>query len=185
MSAEAILTVGSLVLVLVGLALELSSADVLLMAALAVVTVGGVIDPETALTGFANTTLLALGSLYVVAAAVRETGILDRVSTLLLGARQHLPGVLARLATSSAVASAFLNNTPIVAMGIPAVRSWARRNGVSASRLLMPLSFASILGGLCTLIGTSTNLVTDGLLRANGFQGLGFFELAWIGVPCL
>ena len=185
MSLEVVLTVGSLVLVLVGLALEVSSADVLLMAALAVVTVGGVIDPEAALAGFANTTLLALGSLYVVAAAIRETGILDRVSTLLLGSRQHLPEVLGRLAASSAVASAFLNNTPIVAMGIPAVRSWARRNGISASKLLMPLSFASILGGLCTLIGTSTNLVTDGLLRSNGFPGLGFFELAWIGVPCL
>jgi di/tricarboxylate transporter len=185
MSPEAVLTVASLLLVLVGLALELSSADVLLMAALALVTVAGVIDPETALTGFANTTLLALGSLYVVAAAIRETGILDRVSTLLLGSRQHLPQVLGRLAITSAVASAFLNNTPIVAMGIPAVRSWARRHGVSASRLLMPLSYASILGGLCTLIGTSTNLVTDGLLRSSGFEGLGFFELAWIGVPCL
>ncbi len=185
MSFDALLTLGSLLLVLVGLMLELSSADVLLMAALAVVTVGGVIDLETALLGFANSTLLALGALYVLAAAMRETGALDRASTVLLGARDSVGSVILRVSGTSAVASAFLNNTPIVAMGIPAVRSWARRHGVPSSKLLMPLSFASILGGLCTLIGTSTNLVADGLLRSHGYEGLGFFELAWVGVPCL
>jgi di/tricarboxylate transporter len=82
------------------------------------------------------------------------------------------------------VYSAFLNNTPIVAMGIPAIRSWAQKKGIPASKLLMPLSYAAILGGLCTLIGTSTNLIAHGLLESHGFRGFSFFELAWVGVPC-
>ncbi len=185
MTFDVALTLGTLVLVLVGLALEWTSADVLLMGALAVVVVGGVLPVEEALEGFANTTLLALGALYVVAAALRESGVLERLSTLLLGeGGRSLRSVLLRLSTTSAAGSAFLNNTPIVAMGIPAVRGWARRQGRSATQLLMPLSFASILGGLCTLIGTSTNLVTDGLMREHGFAGLGFFELAAVGLPC-
>jgi di/tricarboxylate transporter len=184
MNLDLVLTLGALLLVLFGLVIELTSADVLLMFALAVVTAAGVIPLEEALHGFANTTLLALGSLYVVAASLRESGALDRASTLLLGTKQRLRGVLLRLTATSAVGSAFLNNTPIVAMGIPAVRGWARRQGHSPTKLLMPLSFASILGGLCTLIGTSTNLVTDGLMRSHGFDGLGFFELAAVGLPC-
>lgn len=91
---------------------------------------------------------------------------------------------LLRMCPSVTVYSAFLNNTPVVAMGIPAIRGWCQRHGVSPSKLLMPLSFAAILGGICTLIGTSTNLVAHGLLQSHGFAGLGFFELAWIGVLC-
>jgi di/tricarboxylate transporter len=82
------------------------------------------------------------------------------------------------------VYSAFLNNTPVVAMGIPAIRGWCKRHGVSPSKLLMPLSFASIFGGICTLIGTSTNLVVHGLLQSHGMPGFSFFELAWVGLPC-
>ncbi|MDX1578483.1 MAG: SLC13 family permease, partial [Gemmatimonadota bacterium] len=112
------------------------------------------------------------------------SGALTRAGELLLGGAAHMRSALLRLTTTSAVASAFLNNTPIVAMGIPTVLSWAReRENVTPSKLLIPLSYASILGGLCTLIGTSTNLVADGLLRSGGYEGLGFFELALVGVP--
>src|SRR5690625_6877584 len=69
-------------------------------------------------------------------------------------------------------------------MGIPAIRSWSQKNQIPVSKLLMPLSFAAILGGLCTLIGTSTNLITHEILQSYGFEGLYFFELAWLGVPC-
>jgi len=184
MGFEALFTIGVLVAATIALALELTSADVILLAALAAVTVAGIVDLDTAVSGFANSTLLALGSLYVVAAALRATGALDRVTTVLLGHRWvGFREVLARMSGATAVSSAFLNNTPIVAMGIPAIRGWAQRHGFNASQLLMPLSFASILGGLCTLIGTSTNLVTDGLLLDHGLEGLGFFELAGVGVP--
>lgn len=75
--------------------------------------------------------------------------------------------------------------TPVVAMFLPAVNDWARRNRLPLSKLLIPLSYASILGGTCTLIGTSTNLVVNGLMAAQGdLPTLGLFEIAWVGLPC-
>ncbi|MFW6084250.1 MAG: SLC13 family permease [Gemmatimonadota bacterium] len=178
-------TLGMLIAVTIALALELLTPDTLLLGALALLTVGGIIDLQTAFAGFSNLTLVAIGSLYVVAAGLREVGALDRASHLLFGRDDRGPRrTLLRMTPIVAVTSAFLNNTPVVAMGVPSARGWARRNGARVSKLLMPLSFASILGGLCTVIGTSTNLVTDGLLRSRGYDGLAFFELAWIGLPC-
>ena len=184
MSFELLLTLGVLVAVFVALMLDLLSADAVLLGGLIIVVLGGVIDLERALKGFSNSTLLALGSLYVVAAGLRETGALDLASSYVLGGEKSIRRLLLRMCPSVTVYSAFLNNTPVVAMGIPAIRGWCRRHGVSPSKLLMPLSFAAILGGICTLIGTSTNLVVHGLLQSHGMEGLGFFELAWVGVPC-
>lgn len=176
---------GVLLLAFIGLAIDLWSPDAVLLTALGIVTVTGVIDLEQAAAGFGNTTLLALASLYVVAAALRESGALDRASEFILGKKtRSIQKILLRLCPSVSVYSAFLNNTPIVAMGIPAIRSWAQKNEIPVSKLLMPLSFAAILGGLCTLIGTSTNLITHGMLQSHGYDGLSFFELAWLGVPC-
>ena len=184
MSFDLLLTLGVLVVVFVALLLDLLSADAVLLGGVIVVVLGGVIELDRALQGFGNSTLLALGSLYVVAAALRETGALDIASRYVLGEEQNIRRLLLRMCPSVTVYSAFLNNTPVVAMGIPAIRGWCRRHGVSPSKLLMPLSFAAILGGICTLIGTSTNLVVHGLLQSHGRAGFGFFELAWIGVPC-
>ena len=80
--------------------------------------------------------------------------------------------------------SAFLNNTPLVAMMIPAVDDWAKRQNFAPSKLMLPLSYAAIFGGTCSLIGTSTNLVVNGLLIAQTDTRLGLFEIAWVGVPC-
>jgi di/tricarboxylate transporter len=184
MSAELLITLGILAGVVVALLFDFLSADAVLLAGLVGVILGGVIDVETALQGFGNPTLLALGTLYVVAAALRETGALDIASRYILGEEKRTRRLLLRMCPSVTVYSAFLNNTPVVAMGIPAIRGWCQRHGVSPSKLLMPLSFAAILGGICTLIGTSTNLVVHGLLQSHGLEGLGFFELAWLGVPC-
>lgn len=185
MGFETAFTLGVLIAVTIALSVELLTPEALLLGALALLVLGGVIDLETAFAGFSNLTLVAIGSLYVVAAGLRDVGALDRASHLLFGRRDRGPRyTLLRMTPIVAVTSAFLNNTPVVAMGVPSARGWARRHGAKVSKLLMPLSFASILGGLCTVIGTSTNLVTDGLLRSRGFDGLGFFELAWVGLPC-
>jgi di/tricarboxylate transporter len=185
MGFESVLTLVVLAACFVALAREWLSADSILMIGLGVVTAAGIIDLQVALDGFANTTLVALGSLFIIAAALRNTGALARAGDLLLGSAKNLYRTLFRLSVSTSVGSAFLNNTPIVAMGIPAVKGWAERNDVTASKLLIPLSYASILGGMCTLIGTSTNLVSDGMLRGEGLEGLGFFELAMAGLPCV
>jgi len=185
MGFDLILILIVLLLAFIALAIDLWSPDAVLLSALVIVTAGGVISLEDAMLGFGNSTLLALGSLYIIAAALRESGALDRASEFILGKQtRSIRRILIRLCPSVTVYSAFLNNTPIVAMGIPAIRSWAQKNKIPVSKLLMPLSYAAILGGVCTLIGTSTNLITHGLLQSHGFEGFSFFELAWIGVPC-
>lgn len=185
MGYELILILVVLFLAFFALAIDLWSPDAVLLTALALVTVGGVLNLEQALQGFGNSTLLALGSLYIIAHALRESGALDRASEFILGREtRSIRRILIRLCPSVTLYSAFLNNTPIVAMGIPAIRSWSKKNRIPVSKLLMPLSFAAILGGICTLIGTSTNLITHGLLQTHGMAGFSFFELSLLGVPC-
>ena len=184
MSFDILLTLGVLGAVFVALFMDVLSPDAVFLGGLVVLVLGGIVDLERALKGFANSTLLALGSLYVVAAALQETGALDIASQYVLGKGKNIRRLLLRMCPSVTVYSAFLNNTPVVAMGIPAIRGWCNRHGVSPSKLLMPLAFSAVLGGICTLIGTSTNLVMHGLLQSEGLEGFGFFELAWVGVPC-
>lgn len=185
MGFEQILLFAVLLLAFVALASDLWSPDAVLLTALAIVVAAGIIGLEEALLGFGNTALLALGSLYVVAAALRDSGALDLAAGFILGdEKRSVRKILLRLCPSVSFYSALLNNTPIVAMGIPAIRSWGLKHRIPASKLLIPLSYAAILGGLCTLIGTSTNLITHGLLQSHGLPGFSFFELAWLGVPC-
>jgi di/tricarboxylate transporter len=144
----------------------------------------GVIDTDEALAGFSNPAPLTVAALYVVAAAVQKTGALEPVLHAALGdGAQGTRLPLARISVPTAGASAFLNNTPIMAMLIPQVSTWCRRNRVPVSKLLMPLSFATILGGVITVIGTSTNLVVSGLMLDAGLGAMGFFEIGKVGLP--
>ena len=159
------------------------SPDVVLGAALVALAASRVIDIETALSGFSNPAIATIAAMFIVAAGLRATGVLEVVSDRLFRGVESLTPALFRTTVSTAAISAFVNNTPVVAMAMPAVGSWSRRTRISPSKILIPTSYASILGGVCTLIGTSTNLVSDGLLRSHGLAGLDFFELARIGVP--
>lgn len=160
-------------------------ADLIMMAALAMLLLTGVVSPAQALSGFANPGLMTVAALYVVAAALRDTGAIYWLAHRLLGQPSTLGRALGRVVMPTALLSAFLNNTTVVAMMIPAVQEWAQRLKLSPSRLLLPLSYAAILGGTCTLIGTSTNLVVDGLVQKNGLPAFGIFDIAWVGVPLL
>lgn len=176
--------------VLVALAKGWSRPDVVLLGGLAVaMTLGMVSDrlpgPEAALVGFGSEALVTVALLFVAAAAVTRTGALRRLASPLLGRPQSLGAAQFRLVVPVAALSAFLNNTPVVAMCLNEVRTFARRVGVAPSKLFLPLSYASILGGLCTLVGTSTNLIVDGLRREQGLPSVGMFGFAWVGVPCL
>lgn len=184
MGIDLAFTLGILLLVFGALVMDVLSPDAVLLGGLVALVLGGVVELDQALQGFANSTLLALGSLYVVAAGLQEAGALDIASQYVLGEERNVRRLLLRMCPSVTTYSAFLNNTPVVAMGIPAIRGWCSRHGISPSKLLMPLAFAAVLGGICTLVGTSTNLVTHGLLQAEGLRGFGFFELAWVGLPC-
>jgi di/tricarboxylate transporter len=160
------------------------SPDIIMSAGLTLLLVTGVLLPGEALAGFSNQGMLTVAVLYVVVSGLTETGAVSWIVQNILGRPRNIRQAQARLMTPAAILSAFLNNTPVVAIFVPAVKVWAQRNKLSLSRLLIPLSYASIVGGTCTLIGTSTNLVVNGLLVDQvGLPGLGMFDLAWIGLP--
>lgn len=158
-------------------------AEGVLMGALAALLATGVLSPATAFAGFSSPAVLALGGLYVLTGALRETGALDRPARRLLHGIGTVGRARGRLMWVTTGVSAFLNNTPIVAMLMPVASTWARRRGLSAHGLLLPLSYAAVFGGTCTLLGTATHLVVDGALVARGLPGLGVFELTPIGLP--
>jgi di/tricarboxylate transporter len=166
------------------MALTRVSPDITMSGGLTVLLVSGVLLPGEALAGFSNQGMLTVAVLYVVVSGLTETGAVGWIVQHILGRPRSMRQAQARLMAPAAVLSAFLNNTPVVAVFLPAVKVWARRNNLNLSRLLIPLSYASIAGGTCTLIGTSTNLVVNGLLLDQvGSPGLGMFDLAWIGLP--
>jgi di/tricarboxylate transporter len=161
------------------------SPDFLLWAGVMVLWMSGVLDTEDALAGFSSPAVVAVGLLYLVVAGMRDTGGLQWIARKVLGTPGGTRRAQLRLMLPVGLLSAFLNNTPVVALFIPTVMEWSRRIHIPASRLLIPLSYASIFGGFCTLIGTSTNLVVFGLMEQRfGDPGLGMFDITKIGVPC-
>ncbi len=157
--------------------------DLLMFSGLCALVVTGVISPAEALHGFSNPAVATIGVLFVCAAAIKETGALGLISGLVFGrTRSHRWGLL-RLVVPTAALSGFMNNAPIVAMFIPMVRTWAKGVGANPSRFFIPLAYASMLGGTCTLIGTSANLVVAGMFEEHGLGELGMFSISWVGVP--
>ena len=159
-------------------------ADIVLVAGVSLLLLAGILSPEEALAGLANEGMVTVGVLYVVVAGLSETGGVNWLGARLFGRPRSLLGGQVRLMAPITLMSAFLNNTPLVAMMIPAVGDWAKRQNFAPSKLMLPLSYAAIFGGTCSLIGTSTNLVVNGLLIAQTDTHLGLFEIAWVGVPC-
>jgi di/tricarboxylate transporter len=183
MQLQGWITLGVLVATVAALARELLPPPATILSAVILLMVVGVISPQEAFGGFSNPAPIAVAALYVLARAVERTGALQPIVGATLGDGEGRLRALLRLVLPAAAASAFLNNTPIVAMLAPQVSDWATRRGQSPSRYLMPLSFAAILGGVVTTIGTSTNLVISGLLEASGEAPLGMFEISSVGLP--
>jgi len=179
-----------LVLLFACLVSEKVAPDLSMVFALTLCICGGLISVEEAVAGFSNEGLLTVMSLYVVASGVSHTGGLDWYMSKMLGKPKLLFVAQLRLMLPVAAASALFNNTPLVAIMIPIVQSWARKIGFSKTQLLMQLSFASILGGTMTIIGTSTNLVVVGLLGErypNEYSEdpitIGLFDVGLYGFP--
>ena len=160
------------------------SPEVVMMAGLTVLVVSGVIPIEDAVAGFSNEGLLTVGVMFIIAAGLRDTGAMELFSVKLFGRTNSVRKAQARIMAPIIALSGFLNNTPLVAAFIPAISDWSKKNGISPSKLMIPLSYAAILGGTITIIGTSTNLVVNGLLTSETGKGFGFFEIAWVGIPC-
>ncbi|GAA4089653.1 SLC13 family permease [Zhongshania borealis] len=158
--------------------------DMILCGGVVVLLLLDVLSPKEALAGMSNEGMVTVGVLFIVAQALSETGVVSWISHSMLGRPKSVGVAQLRLMAPVAAFSTILNNTPVVAMMIPAVRDWAKRNNLPVSQLMIPLSYAAIVGGTCTLIGTSTNLVVNGmLLHSLPDQALGMFDLAWVGVP--
>ncbi len=183
MTFDAWLTLAVLAGMIVILARDIVAPSVAVVGSVVVLLVARVIGPGEAFQGFSNSAPITVAALYVLARAVDKTNAIQPLVGWVLGEQSSVRASLTRLLVPSAAASAFLNNTPIVAMLVPQLTNWADRHRTSVSRFLMPLSFAAMFGGMITLIGTSTNLVVSGLLESHGYSALGMFELSPIGVP--
>ena len=187
---EAWFTVVVIACAFIALLKDYIQPDHVMMLSVCALNVAGVISITEALSGFANEGLLTVGALFVVAAGISATGGLDWYMGKVLGKPRTVGGAQLRLMLPIACVSGFLNNTPVVAIMIPIVLRWAESTGMAKEQLLIPLSFASVLGGTCTLIGTSTNLVVQGMVtdwvrthEGTSAVSIGLFDLGLYGVP--
>ena len=161
------------------------SAEVVFLGGTAVLFVSGILSEQDALAGFSNAGMITVAVLYIVVTGLTQTGGMNWVSQKVLGLPKGQNAALLRMMPPVMGMSAFLNNTPVVAMFIPVISDWSRKLRISPSKLMIPLSYAAIFGGTCTLIGTSTNLVVNGLLiSSTDLPGLKLFDLAVVGLPC-
>ncbi len=160
------------------------SPHLILMGALTILGVTGVLSAQEALAGFSNPGLITVAAMFVVAAGLHASGGIDLLVNKLLGRPRSTVAALTRLFIPVVPLSGFLNNTPVVATMIPAINAWSRRINIAPSKLMIPLSYAAILGGCLTLIGTSTNLVVSGQYHAlTGKPGFSLFDITPIGLP--
>jgi di/tricarboxylate transporter len=176
-------TLAVVLLTLAAMVRGIGAPDVVMMAGLFTLAAFGVLSPTETFMGFANPALAAIGALFIVSAALRETGALEATIGRIFGSAHDERVGMARICPPVATLSAFLNNAPIVAMMTPVIIDWARRHGLTPSRFLIPLSYASILGSITTVIGTSTTLTVAGLVLDAQMPPIGFFELAPVGLP--
>ncbi|HTL53975.1 MAG TPA: SLC13 family permease [Planctomycetota bacterium] len=213
MGPEGWITLGVVALSLTLLIVTRLGTDVVLLSAIAVLWCGdeivhllkhsaaGTGDPypnlhgffsssNEVISGFSNEGMLTVGVLFLAVAGLQETGAVDFLLQGLLGRPKSAAGAQARMLTPVGLSSAFLNNTTVVALFLPIINDWCKKHRIAPSKMMIPLSYIAVLGGLCSLIGTSTNLIVNGLYqdlqKAHHLAptGMGMFDITWIGLPC-
>jgi len=205
MGWEAWVTLGIIAVLAIGLVRGLAGPDTVLLGGMTLLVALGVFSDafpsaSKAVSGFGNEAVVTIGVLFVIAEGLSRTGAMELVTRRLLGQPKSVRGAQVRMLPAVAGLSAFLNNTPIVAMFIPVVNDWCKKTGLSPSKLLIPLSYAAIMGGSCTLIGTATNVFVSGMVESAQQSGdalgpvlnaagqradmtLGMFTISVVGVP--
>jgi di/tricarboxylate transporter len=183
MTADGYIVVAVIIFIIVVLAKEIMRPGLVLFSGSVILMITGTINNEEMLAGFSNKGMITVGLLFIVSEGIRQSGVLNRVAqTYLPVKRGKMAFLIPRIIIPVSVLSAFLNNTPVVIIFAPIVKKWAEKLNLSAKKFLIPLSYATIFGGVCTLIGTSTNLVVHGLILENGYEGFSMFELGKIGI---
>lgn len=181
--SDAILAIACVGLTLAMLVRGRVASDIVMAGGIGLLVLTGVLKPEDAFAGLASVSILTIALLLVVSQGVIETGLIQWVGPMLFGRTNTALTAQLRLMLPVAAISAFINNTPLVAMCIPVVQDFARRSRISPGRLFIPLTYAATLGGVCTLIGTSTNLVVNDMWVKAGNPSFALFDLAPIGIP--
>jgi len=183
LSLEGYIVLAVVVLTIIALAKEVMRPGLIFFTSAIILMATGIISDQELLAGFSNKGMLTVGVLFLVSEGVRQSGVLNRLAqTYLPKKRGKLAWMIARVMIPVSLLSAFLNNTPVVIIFAPIIKQWSEKLNLSHKKFLIPLSYATILGGMCTLIGTSTNLVLHGLIIENGYPGFGMFELGKVGV---
>ena len=172
-----------IIAMLICLILEVARPGMIIFTVLVIFLITGLITPADALSGFSNEGMLTIALLFIVAGAVQKSGKINQIAELWLRKSRTETGAMVRFTIPISILSAFLNNTPIVVTFTPIIKNWCEEHGISPSKFLIPLSYATILGGTITLLGTSTNLVVHGMLLEYGLEGFSIFTLTVVGIP--
>ena len=183
LTLEGYIVLAVIFITIVALIKEVMRPGLIFFSAAIVLMATGIITDKEMLAGFSNKGMVTIGILFLVSEGIRQSGILNRVAqTYLPRKRRKMVSLIPQIMIPVSILSAFMNNTPVVIIFAPIIKKWSEKLNLSSKKFLIPLSFATILGGMCTLIGTSTNLVVHGLIIENGYEGFSMFELGKVGL---
>ena len=183
MNVEVIIVLVALVGMLAALIMDKMRPGMILFSVVVLFLCTGILSPKEMLEGFSNKGMITVAMLFLVSEGIRQSGALTQViKKLLPQEKTSVFKAQIRMLPSIAFISAFLNNTPVVVIFAPIIKRWASSVKLPATYFLIPLSYVTILGGICTLIGTSTNLVVHSMIQEAGLKGFSMFELGKVGV---
>ena len=183
MTFEIIFTLILIAGMITALIYDLMRPGMVLFSVVVLFLCAGILSPKELLEGFSNKGMITVAMLFLVSEGIRQTGAISQlIKKLLPEKKTTVTKSQLRMLPAIAGISAFLNNTPVVVIFAPIIKRWANKVNLPATRFLIPLSYATILGGVCTLIGTSTNLVVHGMILETGRSGFSMFELGKVGI---
>ena len=185
LSLPAWITIATVVTLFVVLLCTNIREDIAFLGAMAVLGLSGILDQKEDLAGFSSESVVLVGVLFIVVAGLIHTGVIRWIMDHFLGTPKSYPAAIVRLMTPVAMLSTILSNTTVVALFVQVVKDWAKKLGTAPSKLLIPLSYAAGMGGICTIIGTPPNMIIAGLYAQNSGQHIGFFAPTIPGIFCL